>query len=173
MGAGCEVGRSAFLIDERILLDYGIKPSDPPQYPQGEPEAGDGRNLPRPPGPLWRHTEPDGPGADRACHAADEASHELLAEDTMEIAEGNGTIAPFDPVDMHLLMRMDEGTGLPGCLRDGRLYDHAARRRPHSRQRADLPRERRQDAALHGRHQEQRHPPVERVPRSTTPRRTR
>ncbi len=37
MGAGQEVGRSAFLIDEKILLDYGIKPSDPPLYPQGSP----------------------------------------------------------------------------------------------------------------------------------------
>jgi putative mRNA 3-end processing factor len=35
MGAGCEVGRSAFLVDERVLLDYGIKPTDPPEYPQG------------------------------------------------------------------------------------------------------------------------------------------
>ncbi|MDY6959095.1 MAG: MBL fold metallo-hydrolase, partial [Halobacteriota archaeon] len=30
---GCgEVGRSAILVDD-LLLDYGMKPSDPPQFP--------------------------------------------------------------------------------------------------------------------------------------------
>ncbi|MHC1635677.1 MAG: MBL fold metallo-hydrolase [Candidatus Methanospirareceae archaeon] len=32
---GCnEVGRSAILIDDQILLDYGIRPSDPPEVPE-------------------------------------------------------------------------------------------------------------------------------------------
>ena len=31
---GCgEVGRSAVLIDDKILLDYGVRPSDPPEIP--------------------------------------------------------------------------------------------------------------------------------------------
>ena len=33
LGACGEVGRSAFLINDEILLDYGMKPSDPPEYP--------------------------------------------------------------------------------------------------------------------------------------------
>jgi putative mRNA 3-end processing factor len=106
MGAGCEVGRSAFLIDERILLDYGIKPSDPPEYPQGglKPET-----------VVISHGHLDHCGVipnlmdmEPTVLATPPTKHltRLLAEDTIEIAEGKGTIAPFDPVDMHLLMRM-------------------------------------------------------------------
>ena len=33
---GCnEVGRSAILVDEKIVLDYGLRPSDPPEIPLG------------------------------------------------------------------------------------------------------------------------------------------
>ena len=105
MGAGQEVGRSAILIDERILLDYGIKPTDPPQYPQGSP---------RPETIVVSHGHLDHCGVvpnlmdlEPAVLATPPTKHltNLLAEDTMEIAEGNGTIAPFDPQDMHLLMR--------------------------------------------------------------------
>ena len=33
---GCnEVGRSAILVDGEIILDYGLRPSDPPEIPQG------------------------------------------------------------------------------------------------------------------------------------------
>ncbi len=33
LGSGREVGRSAVLIDDRLLLDCGTKPTDPPTYP--------------------------------------------------------------------------------------------------------------------------------------------
>jgi len=34
---GCEeIGRSAILIDEKIVLDYGLRPSDPPEIPVGK-----------------------------------------------------------------------------------------------------------------------------------------
>jgi putative mRNA 3-end processing factor len=41
LGGAREVGRSAILIDERLLLDYGLEPSTPPQYPIGsvDPDA--------------------------------------------------------------------------------------------------------------------------------------
>lgn len=105
MGAGQEVGRSAFLIDEKILLDYGIKPSDPPLYPQGSPS---------PETVVISHGHLDHCGVvpnlmdlEPTVLATSPTKHltNLLAEDTMEIADGNGTIAPFDPVDMHMLMR--------------------------------------------------------------------
>jgi putative mRNA 3-end processing factor len=105
MGAGCEVGRSAFLVDEKILLDYGIKPSNPPEYPQGglKPET-----------VVISHGHLDHCGVvpnlmdlEPTVLATPPTKHltNLLAEDTMEIADGNGTIAPFDPVDMHMLLR--------------------------------------------------------------------
>jgi len=31
---GCnEVGRSAILIDDKIVMDYGLRPSEPPEVP--------------------------------------------------------------------------------------------------------------------------------------------
>ncbi len=33
LGGAKEVGKSAILINDEILLDYGIKPTDPPEYP--------------------------------------------------------------------------------------------------------------------------------------------
>ncbi|MXR50312.1 MBL fold metallo-hydrolase [Halovenus sp. WSH3] len=41
LGGAGEVGRSALLVNESLLLDYGIKTENPPQYPVGDvdPEA--------------------------------------------------------------------------------------------------------------------------------------
>ena len=41
LGGAEEVGRSAVLVDDRLLLDYGSKTASPPQYPVGDvdPEA--------------------------------------------------------------------------------------------------------------------------------------
>lgn len=41
LGGAREVGRSAILVNERLLLDYGMKTGTPPQFPLGsvEPEA--------------------------------------------------------------------------------------------------------------------------------------
>ncbi|PSQ60692.1 MAG: MBL fold metallo-hydrolase [Halobacteriales archaeon SW_9_67_25] len=41
LGGAGEVGRSAILINDSLLLDYGMKPATPPQFPVGtvEPEA--------------------------------------------------------------------------------------------------------------------------------------
>ena len=38
LGGAREVGRSAVLIDDAVLLDYGLLASDPPQYPTRDPE---------------------------------------------------------------------------------------------------------------------------------------
>ncbi len=37
LGGAREVGRSAILVDDTLLLDFGIKTADPPQYPVGRP----------------------------------------------------------------------------------------------------------------------------------------
>jgi putative mRNA 3-end processing factor len=40
LGGAREVGRSAILVDDSLLLDYGMKPGSPPQYPDDvEPDA--------------------------------------------------------------------------------------------------------------------------------------
>ncbi|MFC6796829.1 MULTISPECIES: MBL fold metallo-hydrolase [unclassified Haladaptatus] len=41
LGGAREVGRSAILVNDRLLLDYGMAPGDPPAYPVGDvsPEA--------------------------------------------------------------------------------------------------------------------------------------
>jgi putative mRNA 3-end processing factor len=36
LGGAREVGRSAILVDDSLLLDYGMKPGTPPQYPVGD-----------------------------------------------------------------------------------------------------------------------------------------
>jgi putative mRNA 3-end processing factor len=86
------------------LLDYGIKPSDPPEYPQGSP---------RPETVVISHGHLDHCGVvpnlmDIAptvlCTPPTKHLTKLLAEDTLEIAE-RGHMAPFDPHDMQLLMR--------------------------------------------------------------------
>ena len=37
LGGAGEVGRSAVLVNDALLLDFGIKTDDPPQYPVGDP----------------------------------------------------------------------------------------------------------------------------------------
>ncbi|WP_230740550.1 MBL fold metallo-hydrolase [Methanooceanicella nereidis] len=105
MGASREVGRSAFLINEQVLLDFGIKPTDPPQYPQGNP---------RPETVVISHGHLDHCGVvpnlmdmEPTVLATPPTKHltRLLAEDTLEIAENHGGMVPFDPHDMQMLMR--------------------------------------------------------------------
>lgn len=104
LGAAREVGRSAFLLNEQVLLDYGIKPSDPPEYPM---------DSPRPETVVISHGHLDHCGVvpnlmdlEPVVLATPPTKYltKLLAEDTLEIAE-RGSIPPFDPSDMQMLMR--------------------------------------------------------------------
>jgi putative mRNA 3-end processing factor len=45
LGGAREVGRSALLVDDSLLLDFGIETADPPQYPVG-PFGGPGADAP-------------------------------------------------------------------------------------------------------------------------------
>jgi len=38
LGGAREVGRSAVLVDDALLIDYGLLTADPPQYPLRDPE---------------------------------------------------------------------------------------------------------------------------------------
>jgi putative mRNA 3-end processing factor len=98
------VGRSAFLLNEQVLLDYGIKPSDPPGYPAGSP---------RPETVVISHGHLDHCGVvpnlmdlDPVVLATPPTKYltRLLAEDTLDLSERGG-IPPFDPNDMQKLMK--------------------------------------------------------------------
>jgi putative mRNA 3-end processing factor len=39
LGGAREVGRSAVLVNDALLLDFGLKTADPPQYPVGSIRA--------------------------------------------------------------------------------------------------------------------------------------
>ncbi|WP_174590191.1 MBL fold metallo-hydrolase [Methanocella conradii] len=104
LGAAREVGRSAFLLNDKVLLDYGIKPSDPPEYPVGSP---------RPETVVISHGHLDHCGVvpnlmdlEPVVLATPPTKHltRLLAEDTLEIAE-RCCVPPFDPFDMQVLSR--------------------------------------------------------------------
>lgn len=38
LGSAGEVGRSAILVDDSLLLDFGLLTAEPPQYPVGTPK---------------------------------------------------------------------------------------------------------------------------------------
>ncbi|MBP1988184.1 Cft2 family RNA processing exonuclease [Halolamina salifodinae] len=38
LGGAGEVGRSAVLVDDSLLLDFGLLTAEPPQYPVGTPD---------------------------------------------------------------------------------------------------------------------------------------
>jgi len=49
LGGAREVGRSAVLVDDALLIDYGLLTADPPQYPPPRPRTRRGGGLARPP----------------------------------------------------------------------------------------------------------------------------
>jgi putative mRNA 3-end processing factor len=89
------VGRSAVLINEELLLDYGIKPTDPPAYPL---------NGLRPRSLIITHGHLDHCGLapnlmdlepEIYCTDLTARLSALLARDTLKIAENKGHIIPY------------------------------------------------------------------------------
>lgn len=125
---GCgEVGRSAFLVDDNILLDYGMKPSDPPQYPIGGV---------RPDSIIVSHGHLDHCGIvpnlmdlkpDIFMTPVTRDLASLLARDTMKIARVKGQVLPFiieDVRDFELHSNIvDYGVEFDASGYNGRLYD--------------------------------------------------
>lgn len=103
---GCgEVGRSAFLLNEEILIDYGIKPGEQPQYPL---------NGMRPKSVIISHAHLDHCGAVpnlmdlnpevfMTPPTYDLAN--MLARDTLKIARANGIYAGYDSGDLQKFMQ--------------------------------------------------------------------
>ena len=89
------MGRSAVLINEELLLDYGIKPTDPPTYPL---------NGLRPRSLIISHGHLDHCGLapnlmdmepEIYCTALTAKLSALLARDTLKIAENKGHVIPY------------------------------------------------------------------------------
>ncbi|MCZ7391769.1 MAG: MBL fold metallo-hydrolase [Candidatus Methanoperedens sp.] len=95
LGGAREVGRSAVLINEELLLDYGIKPTDPPTYPS---------NGLRPKTLIISHGHLDHCGLvpnlmdlepEIYCTSLTAKLSALLARDTLKIAENKGHVIPY------------------------------------------------------------------------------
>ncbi len=125
LGGGREVGRSAILVDD-ILLDYGMKPCDPPLYPF---------NGLCPSSVIVSHAHLDHSGV--VANLMDLKPKVfmtpvtrdlslLLAHDTLKISKRQG-IFPFEVEDVQILMqRVQPVTYLDDCRVDGysaRLFD--------------------------------------------------
>ena len=99
---GCqEVGRSALFLDEKILIDYGMKPGESPLYPL---------NGMRPKSVLVSHGHLDHCGAVPNLMDLDPEIYmtpptadfaQMLAKDTLKIAQANGVYAPYNSEDLH------------------------------------------------------------------------
>ena len=111
---GCrEVGRSGLLVNGEILLDYGIKAGDTPEYPLNgmEPKA-----------VLVSHGHLDHCGAVPNLMYLDpdvfmtpptaEFTY-LLGRDTLKLAETTlSGVSPFDPEDLQKLSQKNTNDGL-------------------------------------------------------------
>ncbi len=95
MGGAREVGRSAILVNEELLLDYGIKPADPPAYPL---------NGLRPKTLIITHGHLDHCGLvpnlmdlEPEIYSTTTTARlsALLARDTLKIAENKGYSIPY------------------------------------------------------------------------------
>ena len=110
LGGAGEVGRSAILVNDELLMDYGIKPTDPPTYPQG--------NGVRPKTIIISHGHLDHCGVIPNLATPDLAPEiyatastakltDLLARDTLNIAEHSSNHStPFDFSDIKAFQRI-------------------------------------------------------------------
>lgn len=103
-GASREVGRSAVLVDDRIMLDYGLKPGEETEYPL---------NGSRPDAVLVSHAHLDHAGAvpnlmdispDVFMTPLTFELSAMLARDTLKIADRKGEDAAFDSTDLSRFM---------------------------------------------------------------------
>ncbi|MEF8813449.1 MAG: MBL fold metallo-hydrolase [Halovenus sp.] len=112
LGGAREVGRSAILVDESLLLDYGLDPATPPQYPVGDVD---------PDAVVVSHGHLDHAGAVPALLAGDERPPvhwtpptqrlaTMLAEDTLKL-HGNTPQCPFTGTHVRRLTEVSETHG--------------------------------------------------------------
>ena len=118
LGGAREVGRSALLVDDSLLLDFGIKTADPPQYPVG-PFGGPGADAPE--AVVVTHGHLDHAGAVPALLSGDARptvhwtppTRELaltLARDTLKL-HGGTPRCPFTEEEVRRLTEVSETHG--------------------------------------------------------------
>ena len=109
LGGAREVGRSAVLVDDSLLLDYGLLTADPPQYPLRDPE---------PDAVVVSHGHLDHVGAVPALLKGDSrpaihwtpptaALARVLARDTLKL-HGNSPLCPFSEEHVARLGEVEE-----------------------------------------------------------------
>ncbi|MFC7323416.1 MBL fold metallo-hydrolase [Halorubrum rutilum] len=109
LGGAREVGRSAVLVDDALLLDYGLLTAEPPQYPVRDPE---------PDAVVVSHGHLDHAGAVPALLKGDRrpAVHwtpptadltRTLARDTLKL-HGNSPLCPFSEEHVARLGEVEE-----------------------------------------------------------------
>ena len=112
LGGAGEVGRSAILVNDSLLLDYGIKTDNPPQYPVGDVD---------PSAVVVSHGHLDHAGAVPALLSGDSrppvhwtpptrALALALAEDTLKL-HGNTPQCPFTETHVRRLTQVSETHG--------------------------------------------------------------
>jgi putative mRNA 3-end processing factor len=117
LGGAGEVGRSAILVNDSLLLDFGMKTADPPQYPVGGLRGGG----PDPDAVVVSHGHLDHVGAIPALLSGDARppiywtppTAELaltLARDTLKL-HGNTPRCPFTEEDLRRVTEVSERRG--------------------------------------------------------------
>lgn len=112
LGGAGEIGRSAVLVDERLLIDYGMASENPPQYPVGDID---------PDAVVVSHGHLDHAGAVPALLAGDARPPihwtpptrdltRILAEDTLSL-HGHTPHCPFTETNVRRLMEVSTTHG--------------------------------------------------------------
>ncbi len=109
LGGAREVGRSAVLVDDALLLDYGMEAATPPRYPVGDPE---------PEAVVVSHGHLDHAGALPALLSGDARPPVHLTPPTLELAltlardtlklHGGTPSCPFTEEDVRRLTQVAE-----------------------------------------------------------------
>ncbi|WP_407356844.1 MBL fold metallo-hydrolase [Methanolobus sp. WCC5] len=126
-GACREVGRSAVLVDEKLMLDYGVSPGENIQYPL---------NGSRPEAVFVSHAHIDHSGAVPNLMDLEpdvfmtpptfDLAH-MLAKDTLKIAEREGEMPAYDPIELtrfaHQTKQIDTGVEFHTHGYDAQFFD--------------------------------------------------
>ena len=112
LGGAKEIGRSAILVNDRLLLDYGMATDNPPQFPVGDPD---------PEAVVVSHGHLDHVGGVPSLLSGDARPPvhwtpptrdltRVLARDTLKL-RGNSPLCPFTETEIKRLSQVSETHG--------------------------------------------------------------